>query len=99
MCYSLEERAVLACLRRMLHQIHPLDYEKIKYTCSWLLNMLAFSEEGEDNNDISTSFSANASAPSPRELADDKLSEANGKEVQDASWRPCSHYDIYMIYF
>jgi len=32
----------------MLQQIHPLDYEKIKYTCSWLINLLAFSEEGED---------------------------------------------------
>lgn len=29
----------------MLMHIHPLDFEKIKYTCSWLINMLELSAE------------------------------------------------------
>ena len=29
-CFSLEERAVIQCLSRMLCKIHPLDYEKVR---------------------------------------------------------------------
>lgn len=36
-----EEKAILSCFRRILHQLHDLDYEKINYVCRWLHNFLS----------------------------------------------------------
>lgn len=62
-----EDRAILQRLRELLKRIHPLDYEKVRYVCTWLIDLLSAEEvpeEAEDssfredqNEDITTSFS------------------------------------------
>ena len=32
---------MLAALRRLLPRIHPLDYEKIRFVCTWIVAALA----------------------------------------------------------
>ena len=62
-----EDRAILQRLRELLPRIHPLDYEKVRYVCTWLIDLLSAEEvpeEAEDasfrdeaNEDVTTSFS------------------------------------------
>ena len=47
----LDERTVIRCLRTMLPQIHPLDYEKVRYACNWLSNLLALCGSSEEEED------------------------------------------------
>ena len=47
---NVDERAVLGTLRSLLPRIHPLDYERIRFMCTWIVAALA--EEVETEEDI-----------------------------------------------
>ena len=49
---TVEEKAVLNCLRALLPKVHPLDYEKIRYLCTWIVAALAEEVEQEQDNTI-----------------------------------------------
>ena len=46
---GIEEKAVLSCLRGVLAKIHPLDYEKIRFACTWIVDALADEVEAEQD--------------------------------------------------
>ena len=46
---GIEEKAVLSCLRGVLAKIHPLDYEKIRFVCTWIVDALADEVEAEQD--------------------------------------------------
>lgn len=45
---SVQERALLQCLRDVLPRICAVDYEKIQYVCTWIIDLLATEEAPED---------------------------------------------------
>jgi hypothetical protein len=42
---NIEEKAMLNCLRKILPKVHPLDYEKIRFICTWVVDTLGEEEE------------------------------------------------------
>ena len=40
---------MLSCLRGVLAKIHPLDYEKIRFACTWIVDALADEVEAEQD--------------------------------------------------
>ncbi|KAJ1440254.1 hypothetical protein B484DRAFT_476719 [Ochromonadaceae sp. CCMP2298] len=48
---NVEERALLGRLRELLPQVHPLDYEKIRFVCTWILDLLSAEEEPEEQEE------------------------------------------------
>jgi hypothetical protein len=49
---NVEERTVLRRMRALLNRVHPLDYEKIRFVCAWILEALNGDEEGDNGDDI-----------------------------------------------
>lgn len=48
-------------LRKSLVKIHSLDYEKIRFVCSWLVDLLSEDEFIDDDNDVDLDDSSNVS--------------------------------------
>jgi len=44
----LEHKATLCKLKELFPKVHPLDYEKIRYLCTWISDLLASDEEVEN---------------------------------------------------
>ena len=44
----LEHKATLTKLKELFPKLHPLDYEKIRYLCTWISDLLASDEEVEN---------------------------------------------------
>jgi hypothetical protein len=42
---------LIAVLRKSLVKIHPLDYEKIRFVCTWLVDLLSEDEFIDSDND------------------------------------------------
>jgi hypothetical protein len=45
---KMEDSAVSKCLRRVLTDIHPLDYERIRFACTWLIDSSDADDEDDD---------------------------------------------------
>jgi hypothetical protein len=45
---SVQERALLQRLREVLHRICAVDYEKVQFVCTWIIELLATEEAPED---------------------------------------------------
>jgi hypothetical protein len=43
---KMDDKVVSKCLRNVLMKIHPLDYERIRFVCTWLID----AAEGEDED-------------------------------------------------
>lgn len=65
------DRAMLQRLREVLPRVHPLDYEKVRYVCTWLIDLLSAEEVPEDQDhslcqedheDLTNSFSLKSKA-------------------------------------
>lgn len=48
---NVNEDTMLVNLRKLLPQVNPLDYEKIRFVCTWIIDILI--EEDENMNDLS----------------------------------------------
>ena len=46
---NVEDSAVLLKLKELLPRTHSLDYEKIRYVCTWIMDLLASAEEEIDS--------------------------------------------------
>jgi hypothetical protein len=44
---KMEDKVISKCFRNVLKKIHPLDYERIRFACTWLIE----SAEGDDEED------------------------------------------------
>ena len=43
---------MISVLRKSLVKIHPLDYEKIRFVCTWLIDLLSEDEYIDSDNEI-----------------------------------------------
>jgi len=43
---------LIGVLRKTLVKIHPLDYEKIRFVCTWLVDLLSEDEFIDTDNDV-----------------------------------------------
>lgn len=48
---NVEEKTVLNFFKTLLYKIHPLDYEKIRFVCTWIID--SFDDEEERKNEKS----------------------------------------------
>ena len=48
---GINEKLLIATFKKALMRIHPLDYEKIHFACTWLINALKEEIQDEDNNE------------------------------------------------
>lgn len=46
----IEERSTLQLLRRVLPRISGVDYEKVRYVCAWIIDLLSAEEDAADAN-------------------------------------------------
>ena len=45
---NVQEHSVLQRLRDILHRVNALDYEKVRYVCTWIIDLLSAEEAPED---------------------------------------------------
>lgn len=48
---GISEKLLVSRLRKVLEKIHPLDYDKIQYSCTWLANAIG---DDQDRESVST---------------------------------------------
>jgi uncharacterized membrane protein YgcG len=58
--HAVEEPALLQCLRELLLRVHALDYEKIRYVCTWITDLLAAEEEEEGDDSVENANSSSS---------------------------------------
>ena len=61
----LEHKATLTKLKELFPKLHPLDYEKIRYLCTWISDLLASDEEVENIKPMDVDHQAAAVESSP----------------------------------
>ena len=88
---GIEEKAVLQCLRGVFSKIHPLDYEKIRFACTWIVDALADEVEAEQDQqrrrDTAAAAAAAAEHDSNNENENDDSENSNSRGIRGGRGR------------